>query len=380
MCEEKKCNGNCGCGENCKCKTNEWKNEEPPTLFNLDGADDIEEYPEVDDSCFTDSELEGVLCNETGEDEFDEVEGDNCCVCHEEYCEWPNHYVASVDDEGNKYNEEGEFCDDDGNPYPTPDELMAYHLSTEKMFKERYNDNECENKCDECNCSSCQNDETVEALKKVVADTMETVAEETFDFEEDQTEDCMERFEEALNNEALMLADIIAGMLLNSPVEVCFAAKEGVEIPSKRPEDMGFDVKAHFDEHELVIKPHETKLIPTGLYSAVPPCFGLLAREKGSTGAIGMKLGAGVIDSGYRDEIFIAITNENDVPIVITKDETLKKVEVTEDMISYPYKKGIAQLILTFNPAVQVTPLSIEELKAIPSERGEGKLGSTDNL
>ena len=323
MCEEKKCNGNCGCGENCKCKTNEWKNEEPPTLFNLDGADDVEEYPEVDDSCFTDSELEGVLCNETGEDEFDEVEGDNCCDCDDE-------------------------C--------------------------------CEAKKDCCCCSSCQNDETVEALKKVVADTMETVAEETFDFEKDQTEDCMERFEEALNNEALMLADIIAGMLLNSPVEVCFAAKEGVEIPSKRPEDMGFDVKAHFDEHELVIKPHETKLIPTGLYSAVPPCFGLLAREKGSTGAIGMKLGAGVIDSGYRDEIFIAITNENDVPIVITKDETLKKVEVTEDMISYPYKKGIAQLILTFNPAVQVTPLSIEELKAIPSERGEGKLGSTDSL
>ena len=183
---------------------------------------------------------------------------------------------------------------------------------------------------------------------------------------------------------------------LNKPVEVIWACEEGVEPPTKNEEDMGFDVKAHFDEYEMVFKPHETKLVPTGLYAAVPTLWGLLAREKGSTGAIGMKCGAGVVDSGYRGEIFIAITNENDCELIITKNPDVKKAmrvpkngrvvfdwddkPVQEEVIFYPYKKGICQLLVKFNPKVNTKVVSIEELKAIPSIRGEGKLGSTDNF
>lgn len=183
---------------------------------------------------------------------------------------------------------------------------------------------------------------------------------------------------------------------LNRPVEVIWACEEGVEPPTKNEEDMGFDVKAHFDEYEMVFKPHETKLVPTGLYAAVPTLWGLVAREKGSTGAIGMKCGAGVVDSGYRGEIFIAITNENDCELIITKNPDVKKAmrvpkngrvvfdwtdnPVQEEVIYYPYKKGICQLLVKFNPKVNTKVVSIEELKAIPSIRGEGKLGSTDNF
>ena len=183
---------------------------------------------------------------------------------------------------------------------------------------------------------------------------------------------------------------------LNKPVEIIWACEEGVKPPTKNEEDMGFDVKAHFDEYEMVFKPHETKLVPTGLYAAVPTLWGLLAREKGSTGAIGMKCGAGVVDSGYRGEIFIAITNENDCELIITKNPDVKKAmrvpkngrvvfdwddkPVQEEVIFYPYKKGICQLLVKFNPKVNTKVVSIEELKAIPSIRGEGKLGSTDNF
>lgn len=183
---------------------------------------------------------------------------------------------------------------------------------------------------------------------------------------------------------------------LNRPVEVIWACEEGVEPPTKNEEDMGFDVKAHFEEYEMVFKPHETKLVPTGLYAAVPTLWGLVAREKGSTGAIGMKCGAGVVDSGYRGEIFIAITNENDCELIITKNPDVKKAmrvpkndrvvfdwndnPVQEEVIFYPYKKGICQLLVKFNPKVNTKVVSIEELKAIPSIRGEGKLGSTDNF
>lgn len=171
-------------------------------------------------------------------------------------------------------------------------------------------------------------------------------------------------------------------------VEILWACKEGVEEPHKNEEDLGYDVKAHFDTDQWVIPPHTTALIPTGLYAAVPIRWGLIAKEKGSTGAIGMKCGAGVIDSGYRDEIFIAITNENDSYLIITKDPEVKNVthgsykniEGSCDAIYYPYKKGIAQLILVPNPKSKGKKISIEELKAIPSIRGEGKLGSTDKF
>lgn len=176
-------------------------------------------------------------------------------------------------------------------------------------------------------------------------------------------------------------------------VEILWACEDGVETPHKNEEDLGYDVKAHFDTDEWVIPPHTTSLVPTGLYAAVPVRWGLIAKEKGSTGAIGMKCGAGVIDSGYRAEIFIAITNENDSFLIITKDPEVKKVtygsykivlkksvECSYDAIYYPYKKGIAQLLLVPNPKSKGKKISIEELKAIPSIRGEGKLGSTDKF
>ena len=204
-----------------------------------------------------------------------------------------------------------------------------------------------------------------------------------------EEQEAMELYINQVNEEAALYT-------LNRPVEVIWACEEGVEPPTKNEEDMGFDVKAHFEEYEMVFKPHETKLVPTGLYAAVPTLWGLLAREKGSTGAIGMKCGAGVVDSGYRGEIFIAITNENDCELIITKNPDVKKAmrvpklnrvifdwddkPVQEEVIYYPYKKGICQLLVKFNPKVNTTVVSIEELKAIPSIRGEGKLGSTDNF
>lgn len=82
-----------------------------------------------------------------------------------------------------------------------------------------------------------------------------------------------------------------------------------------------------------------------------------------------------VVDSGYRGEIFIAITNENDIPLAISKAVT--KIEITEDFILYPYKKGIAQLLVVPVPKLKIEEISVEELKLIPSKRGESKLGQS---
>lgn len=198
----------------------------------------------------------------------------------------------------------------------------------------------------------------------------------------------------AITNLMKIYAKEIADTVLDYEVEVNWATKEGVEVPTKSEEDLGFDVKAHFDEDEMVFKPFETKLVPTGLYTAVDANWGLIAKEKGSTGKLGMRCGAGVIDSGYRGEIFIAITNDNPHYLVITKDPITQPVmgkiveqhpsnpnlAMEKEAMFYPYKKGICQLIVVRNPRVKSNVLSIEELQQIPSKRGTGKLGSTDNL
>ena len=158
--------------------------------------------------------------------------------------------------------------------------------------------------------------------------------------------------------------------------ELYFAkVREGAKIPSKRDEDMCYDVYACFEEDRMVIPAHTTKLIPTGICSAFNEKWGISLRERGSNGSIGMKVSAGQIDSGFRGEWFVAITNTNSKPIAIDKE--VKKTTITEDFILYPYTKGICQAKVEEVPKMNIEEISSEELQQIPSERGVGKLGSS---
>ncbi|OME54154.1 hypothetical protein BSK59_16040 [Paenibacillus odorifer] len=149
--------------------------------------------------------------------------------------------------------------------------------------------------------------------------------------------------------------------------------KENAIIPSKIEENAGYDIYACADG-VIEFAPHETKFVPTGVASSVTKEYALIAKERGSTGSKGMGLRAGVIDSGFRDEIFIAITNENDKPLVITKNPEHYN---GEKVIVYPYTKAIAQLLLIPVIDAKVKEISLESLQAIPSIRGKGKVGST---
>ena len=151
--------------------------------------------------------------------------------------------------------------------------------------------------------------------------------------------------------------------------------REDAIVPSKRDEDAGYDIYANFEEPEMIIPAHQTKLIPTGIAAAVPNGYYLQVEERGSTGAQGIKKSAGVIDSGYRGEIFIAITNANGRYVVISKKAT--KVDTDGPMIVYPYGKAIAQLIVHEVPTMQVEEITYDDLLHIKSERGTGALGSS---
>lgn len=180
-------------------------------------------------------------------------------------------------------------------------------------------------------------------------------------------------------------------------------------IPSKRDEDMGFDIYACFDEDYMVINPHETKLIPTGIASACESGYGFVLKERGSTGSKGIALRCGVLDSGYRGEWFVCVTNtSHSKNLFITKlsvEDTIKKFiddwatkihnpvnKATEELlrkqaeymvsanrgIFYPYSKAITQALVVPVPKVEVEEISYENLQAIQSERGMGALGSSN--
>ena len=174
-------------------------------------------------------------------------------------------------------------------------------------------------------------------------------------------------------------------------------------IPSKRDEDMGFDIYACFDEDYIVINPHETKLIPTGIASACDSDYGFLVFERGSTGSKGIARRCGVIDSGYRNEWFIGLTNTTDNLLIISKvdvqdivDSEIQKIDCKDDNIKryidkrvsidtrisnaliYPYSKAIAQALVVPVPKTKIEEISYDELKDIKSERGLGALGSSN--
>ena len=148
-------------------------------------------------------------------------------------------------------------------------------------------------------------------------------------------------------------------------------------IPSKRLEDAGYDLYACFDEDYMVIEPHETKLISSGIATAFSPKYVAILKERGSNGSKGIAQRCGVIDSGYRNEWFVPLTNTTTKTVVISKLPKEQLPLMLQEGIVYPYTKGIAQFIMVEVPVLDVHEISFDDLKRIESERGMGALGSS---
>lgn len=153
---------------------------------------------------------------------------------------------------------------------------------------------------------------------------------------------------------------------------------EEIKIPTKRIGDAGYDIYPYFQEEFMLIQPHETKIIPTGLYSMFDKDYVVILKERGSTGTKGIGQKCGVIDSIYRGEWLVPITNHNDKPLVIHKDLTdQKKMSLEKDYIVYPYEKAICQAIIFELPKFQVQEVPLAVIENSKTERGAGKLGSS---
>lgn len=119
----------------------------------------------------------------------------------------------------------------------------------------------------------------------------------------------------------------------------------------------GNDLYACINEN-IVIKPHETKLVPTGLAMEIPVNYaGLIYARSGLASKKGLAPAnkVGVVDSDYRGEVMVALHNHSEIEQIIEP------------------KERIAQLVVT--PFLKVEFNEVDELDE--TVRGTGGFGST---
>lgn len=155
--------------------------------------------------------------------------------------------------------------------------------------------------------------------------------------------------------------------------------KDMAIIPTKKSEDMGYDIYACFEEDYLIIEPHQTALVPTGIGSAFSEKYGIVLEERSSVGKLGIKRNAGVFDSSYRGEWLVLLYNTTDRPFIIAKSEDLVPLWIRDEAnpIIYPYNKAIVQAVVHEVPQLVSKEVSREEFGTLVTERGTGKFGSS---
>lgn len=178
----------------------------------------------------------------------------------------------------------------------------------------------------------------------------------------------------------------ISKRIIRIPVELCH---ENAKIPQyAHVTDSGLDVYALDD---YIIKPGETKLIPTGIKVAIPPGYEIQVRPK-SGRCLKTKLRIantpGTIDAGYRDEIGVIVENV-EPPIKDIKYEPVNDPETgrTQELRitsleygqSYSINKDekFCQLVLSEVPKIDF--FRVEKVGEIGEDRGGG-FGSTGIL
>ena len=156
-------------------------------------------------------------------------------------------------------------------------------------------------------------------------------------------------------------------------VEIC---REAVSLPEyARPNDAGMDVCA---AEEIFLKPGETVIIPTGLKLAIPEGYEIQVRPRSGVSfktPLRLSNSPGTIDSGYRDELGIIMTNTSE-QCKSTEDKIIDIDSKGNMKGIYRIKKGdrIAQLVLQIVPRIKFT--LVDSVISIGENRGGG-FGST---
>lgn len=152
-------------------------------------------------------------------------------------------------------------------------------------------------------------------------------------------------------------------------------------IPSKREEDAAYDIYCDIEDDFKIINPGDLFMAPTGIAVEIPKNWVFYVAERGSSGSKGLSKRCGVIDSGYRGEVFVVLNNTSNKPIILSRYEDEKLDSFLnennlekENCTIYPLSKGIGQAMILYVPHIEVEV--VDELDDT-SERGTGALGSS---
>jgi len=174
---------------------------------------------------------------------------------------------------------------------------------------------------------------------------------------------------------------VFARVILQERKERIFSfakIREGAKIPTKREEDGCYDLFPCISE-DIVIQPFTNVLVPTGIVSTFSSRYRIAFRERGSNTKTNALILAGQIDSGYRNEHFISVYNGNTIPLVISNNvREIQRTKGTKDKITIPSSKALCQFAIEEVPHVYIKEVLYDEVAESKSERGMGKLGSTD--
>jgi dUTP pyrophosphatase len=128
-------------------------------------------------------------------------------------------------------------------------------------------------------------------------------------------------------------------------------------------EDLGYDL---YCAEPATLHPGRVTLVRTGIAIQFDPAHGALVRDRSSMATKGIKTSGGVIDAGYRGEIFVPMTLDVNSPS--SKEEAAAS--------AYVIQAGdkIAQMI----PVKPLTIFQVEEKESLTdSARGEKRFGSS---
>lgn len=94
------------------------------------------------------------------------------------------------------------------------------------------------------------------------------------------------------------------------------------------PQSAGMDLRANLSEH-VTLQPLERKLIPTGLYMALPAGYEAQVRPRSG---LALKKGItvlnspGTIDADYRGEVCVILVNLSSEPFVVEDGERIAQM------------------------------------------------------
>lgn len=139
--------------------------------------------------------------------------------------------------------------------------------------------------------------------------------------------------------------------------------EDGSKVPMPKygkPGDACFDIYSN-NQEDIVIPPHSTAMISTGLVMEPEAGFHIELNNRSSMGSkcnVQLSHCVGIDDGNYRGEVLIPLYNRNDTDFIVTPEMRICQAELVPDYIA---------------DFVEVE--SRDELSV--TERGEGRFGST---